>query len=95
VASQFGFDVKVLAYDIQDLLAFKKGSSRTKIMSHCATIFKNAVFWTKMEKRKNKYFKMSFWKFGYHFLLGTCVKHESDHMPSQKLVKVHCNRSII
>jgi hypothetical protein len=38
VPNQFDIDAKVLANDIQALLAFKKSSSRTKIISHCTTI---------------------------------------------------------
>jgi len=41
VPKQFDIDVKVLANDIQELLAFKKSSSRTKTISHCTTIFKH------------------------------------------------------
>jgi len=46
VPNQFDIDVKVLANDIQALLAFKKCSSTTNTISHCTTIF--IVFWIKI-----------------------------------------------
>jgi hypothetical protein len=43
VPKKFNIDVKVLANDIQALLAFKKSSSKAKIISHCTTIFKHII----------------------------------------------------
>jgi len=54
VPNQFDIDVKVLANDIQALLAFKKSSSRTKIISHCTTIFKH-IRCVLDQNKKSKY----------------------------------------
>jgi len=55
VPNQFGIDVKVLANDIPELLAFKKSSPRTKPISHCNTIFKHVHCVLDQNKKKNKY----------------------------------------
>ena len=56
VRKQFDIDVKVLANDIQALLAFKKSSSRTKIICHCTKTFRHIhCVVDQNKKRKNKY----------------------------------------
>jgi hypothetical protein len=56
VPNQFDIDIKVLANDIQALLAFNESSSRTKTISHCTTVFKHIhCVLDQNKKRKNKY----------------------------------------